>query len=163
MNLRLVVPVVGALVLATALPAAACDGHSKSSTSSASAYAHSCSGAAHAAVWAGAFLQRSPAGGLTVVAVAEGSPAARSGLRAGDVVLAVNGRELNAEKSGHMCADGTACTAGSAFAYTVQRGKATKIVKVKLEKMPAEATTRYASLEASYDPELAAMVIPTVD
>jgi hypothetical protein len=52
---------------------------------------------------------------------------------------------------------------GSAFAYTVQRGKTTKTVKVKLEKMPAEVSARYASLEASYDPELAAMVIPTVD
>jgi hypothetical protein len=29
--------------------------------------------------------------------------------------------------------------------------------------MPAEVSARYASLEASYDPELAAMVIPTVD
>jgi S1-C subfamily serine protease len=161
MNLRLVVPVIGALVLATALPASACDGHSKNSASSASAAGYSCG--AHSSAWAGAFLQRSAGGGLTVVAVAEGSPAARSGLRAGDVVLAVNGHSLNAQKSSHTCADGTACTVGSAFAYTVQRGKTTKTVKVKLEKMPAEVSARYASLEASYDPELAAMVIPTVD
>lgn len=160
MNLRIVVPVVGALVLASALPAAACDGHSKNSASSASAYAGSCS--AHSSAWAGAFLQRTQ-NGLTVLAVAEGSPAARSGLRAGDVVLAVNGHEMSAAKSGHMCSDGTACAVGSSFAYTVQRGKATKTVKVKLEKMPVEATTRYASREASYDPALAAMVIPIVD
>ena len=160
MNLRNVIPVVAALALAVALPAAACDGHSKASASSASADGYSCSGKSRTTAWAGAWLQRS-GGEVTVIAVAEGSPAAKSGLRAGDVVLAVNGHSI-AQMSGH-CASGTACSVGSAFAYTVQRGKATKTVKVKLEKMPADATTRFASLEASYEPTLAAMVIPSVD
>ena len=152
--------VMAALALAVALPAAACDGHSKASASSASAYDH-CSGMSSKTAWAGAWMQRSSGGQLTVIAVAEGSPAAKSGLRAGDVVLAVNGKSI-AEKSSH-CASGTACSVGSAFAYTVQRGKATKTVKVKLEKMPADASTRFAAQEASYEPTLAAMVIPTVD
>jgi len=160
MNLRNVIPVAAALALAVAIPAAACDGNSKASASSASAEGHSCSGMRSAA-WAGAWMQRSSGGQLTVIAVAEGSPAAKSGLRAGDVVLAVNGQSI-AEKSSH-CAYGTACSVGSAFAYTVQRGKATKTVKVKLEKMPADASTRFASQEASYEPTLAAMVIPVVD
>lgn len=160
MNLRNVIPVVAALALAVAIPAAACDGHSKASASSASAAGYSCSGM-HSAAWAGAWMQRSSGGQLTVVAVAEGSPAARSGLRAGDVVLAVNGKSI-AEGAGH-CAYGTACSVGSSFAYTVQRGKATKTVKVKLEKMPADATARFASKDASYEPMLAAMVIPVVD
>ena len=151
MNLRHVIPVVAALTLAAVVaPASACDGHSKSASLSRST------------AWAGAWMQRST-DGLTVVAVAEGSPAAKSGLRAGDIVLAVNGKSLSTGTSSHMCADGTACTVGSAFAYTVQRGKATKTVKVKLEKMPADATTRFASLEASYEPTLAAMVIESVD
>lgn len=158
MKLRNVVPVVAALALAVAIPAAACDGN-KASASSASAMGHSCSGM-HSAAWAGAWMQRSSGGQLTVVAVAEGSPAAKSGLRAGDVVLAVNGKSIG---EGHACAYGTACAVGSSFAYTVQRGKATKTVKVKLEKMPVDATTRFASQEASYEPMLAAMVIPVVD
>ena len=162
MNLRNVIPVVAALALAVALPASACEGHNKSSATTASADGHSCSGMSRSTAWAGAWLQRSGGGELTVVAVAEGSPAAKSGLRKGDIVLAVNGRSI-AEKSSHSCADGSACSVGSAFAYTVQRGKATKTVKVKLEKMPADATTRFASLEASYEPTLAAMVIPSVD
>jgi C-terminal processing protease CtpA/Prc len=162
MNLRHVIPVVAALTLAAAIPASACDGHSKNSATTASAGGHSCSGMSRSTAWAGAWMQRSGGGELTVVAVAEGSPAAKSGLRAGDVVLAVNGRSIS-EKSSHMCADGTACSVGSAFAYTVQRGKATKTVKVKLEKMPADATTRFATVEASYEPALAAMVIPSVD
>src|SRR5260221_731128 len=130
MNLRNVIPVVAALALAVALPAAACDGN-KSSATTASANGHSCSGMSRSTAWAGAWLQRSGGGQLTVVAVAEGSPAARSGLRSGDVVLAVNGQSV-AEKSSHSCANGTACAVGSSFAYTVQRGNATRTVKVKL-------------------------------
>ena len=159
MNLRNVIPVVAALALAVALPASACDGHSKSSATTASA--DHCSGMSHSTAWAGAWMQRSNGGALTVVAVAEGSPAAKSGLRAGDVVLAVNGKSV-AEAS-HACTYGTACTVGSSFAYTVQRGKSTKTVKVKLEKMPADATSRFATADVNYEPTLAAMVITTVD
>jgi len=112
--------------------------------------------------WSGAWLQRSPSGGLTVVAVAKDSPAARSGLQKGDVVLAVNGRDLSAGV-GHSCASGAACAVGSSFAYTVQRGHSTKTVKVKLEKMPEEATMRFADVEPTYEPMLAAVVIPVVD
>jgi len=162
MNLRNVIPVVAALALAVALPASACDGHSKTSATSASADGHSCSGMSRSTAWAGAWMQRSNSGELTVVAVAEGSPAAKSGLRAGDVVLAVNGHNI-AAKSEHMCANGTACAVGSAFAYTVQRGKATKTVKVKLEKMPADVTSKFAAADVNYEPALAAMVITTVD
>ena len=165
MKLRLVIPVLAVLVLTGALPASACDQHSKSRTSATAAGAGmgSCSGMSHSSAWAGAWLQRSSSGELTVAAVAEGSPAARSGLRSGDIVLAVNGRELNSDKAGHGCADGSACTIGSSFAYTVQRGRATKVVKVRLEKMPAAATTRFAAREASFEPTLAAMVIPSID
>ena len=161
MNFRNIAPVIAALTLAVAIPAVACDGHSKASTSSASADGYSCSGKSRSTAWAGAWLERSNAGQVTVVAVAEGSPAAKSGLRAGDIVLAVNGQSL-ADMSSH-CASGTACSVGSAFAYTVQRGKTTKTVKVKLAQMPADASSRFASREVSYEPTLAAMVLTTVD
>ena len=158
MNFRLVVPMVAVAVFAAALPAAACDGNSK--TAMASSAGH-CGGISKTA-WAGAWLQRAPGGELTVAAVAKGSAAERSGLRKGDVVLAVNGRDLSAQSSGH-CADGSVCAIGSSFAYTIQRGKSTKVVKVKLEKMRTEDTTRFADLNPSYEPTLAAMVIPIVD
>ena len=144
MKLRSMILVVAALALAVAIPAAACDGNSKTASK---------------AAWAGAWLQRSSDGQLTIKAVAAGSPAAKSGLRAGDIVVAVNGQST-AESH---CAYNTACSVGSSFAYTVQRGKATKTVKVKLEKMPEDATTRFASLDADYEPTLAAVVIPSVD
>jgi S1-C subfamily serine protease len=161
MNLKLVVPAVAALAIVASLPASACDQNKTSATSSTAA-AHSCSGMSRTMAWSGAWLQRTPSGGLTVVAIAKDSPAAHSGLQKGDVVLAVNGRDLSAS-SGHMCADGSACVIGSSFAYTVQRGSKTRTVKVKLEKMPQEATMRFADLEPTYEPTLAAVVITTVD
>jgi|SRR6516162_9126261 len=161
MNLRLLVPAVAALALAASLPASACDANKNTATAAGAGY--SCSGMSHSTAWSGAWLQRTPSGGLTVVAIAKDSPAARAGLRKGDVVVAVNGRELSAAPSAHMCGDGTACAVGSSFAYTVQRGHSTKTVKVKLEKMPEEATNRYANVEPTYEPTLAAVVIPAVD
>ena len=159
MNLKLVLPAVAALAIVASIPASACDGNKSTSM----AAGHSCAGLSSSTAWSGAWLQRSSSGGLTVVAIAKDSPAARSGLRKGDVVVAVNGRELASASSGHMCADGTACAVGSSFAYTVQRGHSTKTIKVKLEKMPEEATMRYANVEPTYEPTLAAVVIPVVD
>ena len=160
MNLKLVVPAVAALAIVASLPASACDQNKSSATT---ASAHSCSGFSRSMAWSGAWLMRSPSGELTVAAVAKGGPAARSGLQKGDVVLAVNGRDLNAESAGHSCADGSACAVGSSFAYTVQRAGKTRTVKVKLEKMPEEATMRIADVEPTYEPTLAAVVIPTID
>lgn len=113
--------------------------------------------------WGGAYLQRAPSGAVTVAAVAEGSPAARSGLRNGDVVLAVNGRNLKADHAGMSCSPGADRLVGSSVAYTVQRGRSTWIVKLTLEKMPATATERFANRDAALDPALAAVVMPAID
>lgn len=114
------------------------------------------------AAWAGAWMQRSASGTLTVSDVAKGSPAAKAGLRAGDVVIAVNGYDLTDSEDRAACADKAACTVGSTVAYTVKRGDATRTVKVKLEKMPANATRRYNNRAASFDPTLAAVVMPAL-
>jgi S1-C subfamily serine protease len=119
-----------------------------------------CSGSGTAsAAWCGAWLQRTASGAISVADVAAGSPAAQAGLRTGDIVTAVNGHQLN-EGS---CASGAQCSVGSAMTYTVQRGRSTRAVKVKLEKLPEAAAQRYAHRDAAFDPALAAIVMPAVN
>src|SRR6185436_5099791 len=105
MNVRNILPVIAALALTVAIPAVACDGHSKT----ASASADHCGGMSRSTAWAGAWMERSDGGQLTVVAVAEGSPAAKSGLRAGDVVLARERVRLHrTARQGHEDREGEA-------------------------------------------------------
>ena len=152
------------IVLAVAVPAFAggdhCSGGGKASATSADAKA-SCAGRATTTAWAGAWLQRSESGKVTVADVAKGSPAARSGLKTGDIVLAVNGYDpCDSHARAMCCAAKGACSVGSALTYKVQRGNSTKSIKLKLEKVPADAAERFASHKASFDPMLAAVVMP---
>jgi C-terminal processing protease CtpA/Prc len=153
------------LVLAASVPAFAGGDHCSGSASSASAE-YSCAGhGAKSAAWAGAWLQRSGSGEVTVAEVAKGSPAAKAGLKSGDVVLAVNGYDLSNADSRAMCASKADCTVGSTVTYTVRHSGASKSknVKLKLEKMPSDATERFASRQANFEPMLAAVVMPTAN
>ena len=151
-----------ALVLALSVPAFAGGDHC-GSASAMSADAHGSCGAAHSAAWAGAWLERSTSGTVTVAEVAKGSPAAKAGLKSGDVVVAVNGYDLSNSEARATCASKADCSVGSSVTYTVKRGSSTKHIKLKLEKMPANATERFASREAGFDPVLAAVVMTTTN
>jgi S1-C subfamily serine protease len=148
-----------ALVLAVSVPAFAGGSHCSSGSATSASAKGSCSSTMSTA-WAGAWLQRAPSGTVTVAEVAKGSPAAKAGLKSGDVVVAVNGYDLSDSDARAMCASKAECTVGSTIFYTVQRGNSTKNLKFKLEKMPANATERYASRDAGFDPALAAVVMP---
>jgi len=152
-----------ALALAVSVPAFAGGGHCSGGDASAinSDAKASCAGhASKSAAWAGAWLQRSASGTVTVAEVAKGTPASKAGLKSGDVVIAVNGYDLSDSEARATCASKAECKIGSAVTYTVRRGNSTKNVKLKLEKMPADATERFASRQADFDPALAAMVMP---
>ena len=153
------------LALAMAVPAFAGGAHcsgAKSSAVTADAKA-SCASKNTNTAWAGAWLQRDEYGIVTVADVAKGSPAAKSGLKSGDVVLAVNGYDLSDSEARAMCASKAECNVGSTVTYTVQRGKSTKDLKLKLEKMPSNATERFPSRKAGFDPTLAAVVMPAIN
>ena len=164
MKKKLTFPAVAVLACALALPAFAGGEHcsGKASATAVASNKAACSSSAKSAAWAGAWLQRSASGQVTVADVASGSPASRSGLKAGDVVVAVNGRDLASKEYGE-CMTSADCKVGAAVAYTIQRGSKTKVVKVTLEKMPDQATAKFAHREASFDPTLAAVVIPIAD
>lgn len=162
MKRMLTVTAATALVLAFAVPAfaggAGCDHASNASA----AAMHDCSDAKSSA-WSGAWLQRGSSGAITVAEVAKGSPAYRSGLRAGDIVLAVNGYDLSNAEQRETCANKAECSVGRSVSYKVQRGSSTHVLKFKLAKMPANATARFANQQAAFEPGLAAVVIPAVN
>lgn len=143
---RIIASSAAVLVLALAVPAFAGGAH--------------CSGSQGATAWAGACLQRSANGAVTVAEVAAGSPAAKAGLKSGDVVVAVNGNRLADAKERSMCSASGECTAGSQVTYTVRRGSATREVKFKLVPMPSNARDKFAQRDGSFDPALAALVLP---
>jgi S1-C subfamily serine protease len=164
MKKSLIASTAALLALASFAPAFAgggsCSSHSSASAASSEG---SCHGKSANTAWGGAWMHRSSAGQVVVADVAKGSPAAKAGLKSGDVVLAVNGYNLANSKQAAMCASSAECKVGNTVSYTVQRGGSKKSIKFKLAEMPAEATARYAAHDASFDPALAAVVIPSAD
>jgi S1-C subfamily serine protease len=158
----LIASAAAAFALAVSVPAFAGGGHcSGAEASAANASDHSCAGhATKSAAWSGAWLERTSSGAVTVAEVAKNSPAAKAGLKRGDVVVAVNGYDLGDSEARATCASKAACTVGSRVSYTVQRGAKTKSFMLKLEKMPTDATQHFASRQADFDPALAAVVVP---
>lgn len=153
-----------AFALALCAPAFAGGGHcSSADASAASASDYSCAGHAKSTAWSGAWLERTSSGAVTVAEVAKNSPAAKAGLKRGDMVVAVNGYDLSDSEARATCASKASCTVGSTVSYKVQRGAKTKSFIIKLEKMPANATEHFASRQADFDPALAAVVMTSVN
>jgi len=87
--------------------------------------------------WSGIESEERPDGFLQIVALIPESPADRAGIKAGDVILSMNGVTLtkaNAPKIEEMKQNGLRI--GNRVAYGVMRGKEVNTVKVELEKIP---------------------------
>src|SRR5258708_39998362 len=98
-----------AVVLAFAVPAFAGGANCGHASSASAAAMHDC-GDARSSAWSGAWLQRTPSGEITVAEVAKGIPAYRSGLKTGDIVLAVNGYDLSNSRQREMCPNTAECS-----------------------------------------------------
>jgi S1-C subfamily serine protease len=89
--------------------------------------------------WAGLELDKSDPAGMTVTRVHAGSPAEAAGFRTGDVIVALNGIRLGAEKNKEaLYAVKKTLKPGSQATYTVARGGKEKDVTVTLVKPPEE-------------------------
>lgn len=74
--------------------------------------------------------------GVYVANVAAGGPAAKAGIREGDIILKVAGSETNSVAELRSVVDGQ--PVGSKIDVVIQRGDKTVTVKVLLEEMPAQ-------------------------
>ncbi len=93
--------------------------------------------------WAGFETEKDTAGHYRVVRVDRDSPAAAAGLRAGDVLLAMNGLDLYAEDKTALKQAKKGLVVGSAVKYKVVRDGTKKIVAVTLAEVPSRVMAQW--------------------
>ena len=92
--------------------------------------------------WIGVEIESSDEAGLVLKAVMPDSPAEKAGLKAGDVLVAVNGiayTKENHEKLGEMK---KSMLPGAEFTFTVRHGEKEKDVAMTLGEMPEEVLAK---------------------
>jgi S1-C subfamily serine protease len=87
--------------------------------------------------WLGVATSPALAGGARVERVEPDSPAARAGLRVGDVVVSAGGREVREPEDLTSALDGR--SPGEELELQVQRGGGTEQLRVELGTRPAQA------------------------
>jgi S1-C subfamily serine protease len=87
--------------------------------------------------YVGIELRDSPGGGAQIGQVQPGTPATTAGLEPGDVVTAVNGKQI--ATTDQLIATLDTYSPGTAITMTIKRAGQTKNVKVKLGTRPAQA------------------------
>ena len=80
---------------------------------------------------------RSVTGGARIASIVSGSPAAKAGLKVGDVITAFDGKAVTS--ADELTADVTAAKAGETVTVTIRRGGTTKDVSVTLGVQPASS------------------------
>jgi predicted metalloprotease with PDZ domain len=107
--------------------------------------------------WAGIELQRNAESGqIEVVRVVVDSPAARAGLRAGDVLLALAGIELLEGNEAALDVVRSAMTPGNRVTYTIERDGEPQRIAVRLAQIPKTILAKWIDLElAGEEPEIA--------
>jgi putative serine protease PepD len=83
----------------------------------------------------GVFIGDAPNGGAEISSVKQGTPAAKAGLKKGDVITAVNGKAL--ENADALTAAVTSRSPGQKLTLTVHRGSSTRQITITLGSQPS--------------------------
>ena len=90
--------------------------------------------------WSGLDKDKNEDGSMTIRAVAPGSPAEKAGIKAGDVLVSVNGVTLSEENEAKLTAmHESGFKIGDTVAFGIKRGVDISTVNVTLEKIPQAA------------------------
>ena len=100
--------------------------------------------------WAGVSLEMSD-DGLYVSEVHKGTPAAKAGVKTGDVLVAINGIEYSDENKEKMGALQEKMVPGAEFTYTIARNGKNKEVSFALDEMPMDVVARQVGMHMLND------------
>ena len=100
--------------------------------------------------WAGVSLEMSD-DGLVVSEVHPGTPAAKAGVEAGDVLVAINGIAYADENKEKMAQLQEEMVPGNEFTYTISRNGKNKEISFALDEMPMDVVARMVGLHMLSD------------
>ncbi len=124
------------LALATALSLPALAGHAKCTRSAEECAAHM-KEMFQTRGWAGMEKEYNEDGTITIRAVLPNSPAEKAGIKAGDLLVSMNGITLSKENEAKIEeAKETGMRIGDTVSFGVKRGKEIATIKVTLERIP---------------------------
>lgn len=93
--------------------------------------------------WLGVETEKAAGGGYTVAAVHPGSPAEAAGIRAGDVLVALNGIRFAEENHDALKKAKAGLGVGSEVSYTVARDGGERQLSATLAPVPREVLARW--------------------
>ena len=100
--------------------------------------------------WAGVSLEKGN-DGLRVAEVHHGTPAAKAGLKAGDVLLAINGIDYNGENKKQLAMLKEKMVPGNEFTYTISRNGKNKEISFELAEMPMDVVASMVGMHMLND------------
>ena len=100
--------------------------------------------------WAGVSLEMSESG-LAVSEVHAGTPADKSGVKVGDVLVAINGIEYKPENKDKMAKFEKMMVPGQDFTYTISRNGKDRDVQFALAEMPMDVVARMVGMHMLSD------------
>ena len=100
--------------------------------------------------WAGVSLEMSD-DNLRVSEVHYGTPAAKAGVKEGDVLVAINGVEYSEENREKMAELEKLMVPGQEFTYTISRNGKNKEISFALDEMPLDVVARMVGMHMLSD------------